>query len=436
MRPNTLIPLALLLAAPFAQAIDIQRWHNAHGTQILLVERHELPIVDYAVIFKGAGSTAEPNGKSDIAQPTASMLTRGTQKLDEEAFAARMNDLGSSIAGSSSFEYSLFSFRSLSDPSKIAPTADLLNQALTQPRFDQAVLTRLQNRAVLALRQAQSYPSYITSREQTKLNYPTHPYGKPAYRSEQSIRAVTLDDLKTFHQQHYAQDNAIVIIVGDVTRSQAEQLVAQTLNGLPLKAQNHTPTPPVPYHGGHISRIPFEASTQAQISIGLPVLKYDDPDYFALVLGNYILGGGGFDSRLMKELRDKHGYTYGVTSSFAAYEQAAPFNISFGTERKNSEAALVAAQKVLADFVANGVTEAELKQAKAHITGSFPLRFDSNAKLASNLVAIGLYNRPTDWLDTYNSKINAITAEEIKAAWQRHIKPEQMNIVVTGGEQK
>jgi len=246
MRLKALAPLALLLATPFAQAIDIQRWHNAHGTQILLAERHELPIVDYAVIFKGAGSTAEPNGKSDIAQPTASMLTRGTQKLDEETFAARMNDLGSSIAGSSSFEYSLFSFRSLSNPSKLAPTADLLNQALTQPRFDQAVLERLQNRAVLSLRQAQSYPSYLTNREQTKLNYPTHPYGKAAYRSEQSIRAVTLDDLKTFHQQHYAQDNAIVIIVGDLNRSQAEQLVAQTLNGLPLKAQNHTATPPVP----------------------------------------------------------------------------------------------------------------------------------------------------------------------------------------------
>ena len=129
MRLKNLIPLALLLATPFAQAIDIQRWHNAHGTQILLVERHELPIVDYAVIFKGAGSTAEPNGKSDIAQPTASMLTRGTQKLDEETFAARINDLGSSISGSSSYEYSLFSFRSLSDRSKLAATADLLNHA-------------------------------------------------------------------------------------------------------------------------------------------------------------------------------------------------------------------------------------------------------------------------------------------------------------------
>lgn len=436
MRLKNLFPLALLLASTFAQAVAIQRWHNANGTQILLVERHELPIVDYAVIFKGAGSTAEPDGKSDIATATASMLTRGTQKLDEETFTARINDLGSSISGSSSFEYSIFSFRSLSDSNKLVPTADLLNQALTQPRFEQAVLERLQNRAVLSLRQAQSYPAYITNREQTKLNYPSHPYGKPAYRSEQSIRAVTLNDIQTFHQQHYAQDNAIVAIVGDINRSQAEQLVAQTLNGLPQKAQNQSPTPPVPYHGGHISRIPFAASTQTQISIGLPVLKYNDPDYFALIVGNYILGGGGFDSRLMKELRDKHGYTYGVTSSFAAYEQAAPFNISFGTERKNSEAALAAAQKVLADFVANGVTEDELKQAKAHITGSFPLRFDSNAKLIGNLVVIGLYNRPTDWLDTYNSKINAISAEDIRAAWQRHIKPEQMNIVLTGGEQK
>ena len=435
MKPIFLLPPALIAAAT-AAAVDIQRWKTPEGTEILLAERHELPIVDFGVVFMGAGSAAEPEGKSDTAQFTGAMLMRGTETLDEETFGARIKDLGSSVSGSSSTDSAGASFRSLSKPEALHATAALFGESLASPRLETAVLNRLQNRAVQALKQSQDYPDYIASREQTRLNYPTHPYGKSAWRTEERIRAVTLDDIRTFHRQHYAQDNAIAVIVGDINRTDAEKLVRKTLGTLPAQAQARTDTPPVHPEGGHSRRLPFKGSTQAQISIGLPVMKYDDPDYFALLVGNYILGGGGFDSRLMKELRDKHGYTYGVSSSFSAYEQAAPFNISFGTERKNSEAALAVAQKVLADFVANGVTEGELKQAKAHITGSFPLRFDSNAKLIGNLVVIGLYSRPTDWLDTYNSKINAISADDIRAAWQRHIKPEQMNIVVTGGEQK
>ena len=136
----------------------------------------------------------------------------------------------------------------------------------------------------------------------------------------------------------------------------------------------------------------------------------------------------------MKVLRDEHGYTYGVASGFAAYEQAGSFNISFATEKKNSAAALAAAQKVLAQFVAEGPTESELQQAKANITGSFPLRLDSNSKLLANLINIGLYNCPSDWLDTFNDKVNALSTAEIKAAWQCRINPKQMNIMITGGE--
>ena len=427
---STLLPIIALFSSLSAHAIDIQRWRTPQGAQVQLVERHELPIVDFAIAFQNAGSSFEPAGKSDIAQPTSQMIMRGTRRLNEEQFNAAINDLGSIVSGSSDAEHSIFTFRSRT--TALQPTAQLFAQALAAPRFDAAVLKRLQNRAVLSLQQAQSYPSYLTAREQTRLDYPNHPYGIAARRTEQSIRAVTLADLRRFHQNHYTARNAMISIVGDISRSNAQKLVQQILQNLPHPKIQDADIPPVPLHTAQTSRIPFAHSTQTQISIGLPVLKYDDPDFIALSVGNYILGGGGFDSRLMKELRDKYGYTYGAHSSFSAYRQAGPFNISFTTEHKNAEAALAATRKVLADFIVQGPTEAELKQAKAHITGSFPLSFDSNQKLLGILVSMALHNRPADWLDTYTAKVNALTAADIKNAWQRHIRPEQLNTVITG----
>ena len=434
MNIKTLV-FSLLAAgiATSAYAVDIQRWQTDAGTQIVLVERHELPIVDYAVVFKGAGSTAEPEGKSDIASSTAAMMLRGTADLNEEQFMEKATNLSTHMEGSSSPEYSMMSFRSLSRADALDETAKLFGQAVSAPRFDAAVLIRLQNQAVVSLKQSQAYPGYLTQREYTRLNYGSHPYGKSANRSEQSIRAVQLGDIEQFHRQYYAQDNAIVLLVGDVNRDGAEKLVRQTLGQLPAHAARHAATPPVNVEGGKIRRLPFAHSEQASIKIGLPVLKYDDPDYFPLMVGNYVLGAGGFDSRLMKVLRDKHGYTYGATSSFVAYEQKGPFTISFTTKRENSEKALQAAQQVLAAFVAEGPTAEELKQAQDNMTGSFPLNFDSNAKLIHMLVGVAVHNRPNDWLDTYPAKIRAVTAEDVRRAWQKHIQPKQMNVVVTGG---
>lgn len=427
--------IATLLAfVPLAHALDIQRWRTPSGSEVLLVERHELPMVDYAVIFKNAGSAAEPTNKSNIAAATAELITSGTQQLNEEQFNQAINDLGANLSGSSSAELSSFAFRTLSRADTLNATANLLNQALTQPRFDPTVLQRLKDQASLSLKQSESYPSFIADRAMTQLNYPNHPYGKTAFQTVEKIQSVQPDDLKAFHRQYYAQNNAIVAIVGDVNRQQAEQLVAQTLRGLPEKAQTTNNVPPVPIQAGQRKNIPFPHSTQDTIVMSLPILTADSPDYFAMIVGNYVLGGGGFDSRLMKKLRDEYGYTYGASSDIAAYQQAAPFSISFSTERKNSQAALKAAQQVLTDFINNGITEDELTQAKANITGSFPLRLDSNAKLLGNLTSLAYYNRPNDWLDTYNDKINALTTDDIKRAWQRNLSPEKLNIVVVGGE--
>ena len=198
-----LIGTALFSLTPMAQAIDIQRWTTPQGSQVLLVERHDLPIVDYTVIFKGAGSTADPEGKSNIATATAQLLVSGTTQLDEEQFNSKINDLASNIETGNSFEYSNVSFRSLSDANKLNATADLFNQAITQPRFDANALQRIKDQAILSLKQSESYPDYLASRELTRLNYPHHPYGKSAYQTVEKIQSIQQQDLVNFHKKNY-----------------------------------------------------------------------------------------------------------------------------------------------------------------------------------------------------------------------------------------
>ncbi|UOO82018.1 insulinase family protein [Uruburuella testudinis] len=427
------ILLAACCLPAAAQAIDIQRWTTAEGTQVLLVERPEIPIVDMRISFKGAGSAFNPAGKGEVSDFTAALLTDGTEKLDEEAFNARANDIAANIGSSGNDEGASAGLRSLSKAANLNAAVGLLNQSLTRPRFDPAVFARRKQQSITALQQNETDPGFIAARALARLNYPDHPYGSEARTSIDSIRAVTLDDIRTFHRNHYAKSNAVVSVVGALNKRQTEALVKKALAGLPEQSSGRGTIPAVPAPVAQQQNMPF-AGEQAQILLGMPLIKRNDPDYYALVAGNYILGGGGFDSRLMKTLRDTHGYTYGASSSLVPYTEAGPLTIAFSTQKTNSKAALTAAQQVLADFIAQGPTEAELQQAKDNIIGAFPLRFDSNAKLLACLNLIGFYNLPDDYLEAYPKAIAALTTEQVKSTWQRRVNPQAMNIVVVGAE--
>ena len=345
MKP-TLLALALLLPLSVQAATDIQRWRNRDGTQILLVERHENPIIDLEVSFKGAGSVANPDGKSQVAEFTAALLTDGTQELDEEAFNAQADNIGAQISSDSNAESASAGFRSLSKADIRDKAANLLNHSLTRPRFDEAVFRRRQIQSITGLQQQETTPDYTATRELTKLIYPNHPYGSGANITVDSLKRVSLDDIRAFHRTHYGKDNAIVAIVGDLNRKQAEQLVERVLKDLPAKATATHAIPPVPKQTAQRRYIPF-AGTQAQVLLGTSLIKRHDPDYYALVAGNYILGGGGFDSRLMKVLRDRHGYTYGVYSSLAPATEEGTFVVSYSTQKKNTKASLADTQAVI-----------------------------------------------------------------------------------------
>ena len=205
------------------------------------------------------------------------------------------------------------------------------------------------------------------------------------------------------------------------------------LNGLPDRSKSAHTVPPVKPNPAQRRDIPF-AGEQAQVLLGMPLIKRHDPDYYALVAGNYILGGGGFDSRLMKVLRDRYGYTYGVYSNLEPATEAGMFTIAYSTQKKNTKDSLVQAQAVIKQFIEEGPTEEELAQAKANIIGSFPLRFDSNAKLVKYLSIIGYHNLPNDYLEAYPKAIGKLTVAQVKDAWKRRVKPEDLHIVVVGAE--
>ena len=422
----------LLLALPSAHALDIQRWRTAEGATVLLVERRENPIVDISVQFPAAGSIADSQGKNGVSDFAAGLLTTGTKKHDEENFNKRINDLAAQLESDNDRESSSLTLRSLSRPATLRQAGELMQQALSQPRYDAEVFRRTRQQAELALRQNESQPGYIAMRESVKLDYPQHPYSAAAYTSVQSLQAVSLDDVKTFHRNQYAKEGAVVALVGDLNRQQADRLVGNLLKGLPEKAQTAAKVPPVNEQAGRRADIPF-ASEQAQVVMSMPLISRNDPDYYALVAGNYILGGGGFDSRLMKTLRDEHGYVYGVSSNLMPQREKGRFVIQFATQKSQAPKALEAAEAVLRRFIAEGPTEAELQQAKDNIIGSFPLRFDTNQKLLGYLGMIGLYDLPSDWMEQYPKKIEALTVDDVKKAWQRRVKPENLNTVVVGG---
>lgn len=425
------IVTAVLAAALPVSAAGIERWQTPEGTTVLLAERRQNPIVDISVAFKGSGSAADPQGKSGTADFAAAMLTNGTRKLDEEAFKERSEGLAVSMESSADAEGSSISMRSLSRSATLKPALELMRDAVASPRYDNQVFKRIQNQAVIGLRQQLSNPGFIAARAASRLNYPNHPYSAAAYQTEQTLRAVNLDDVKAFHRSRFARNNAVVSIVGDVDKKQAGEIVANILRDLPAKAADTGRIVPVAAHKPQTAKLPF-AGKQAQVVLSMPLIKRDDPDYYALVLGNHILGGGGFNSRLMKTLRDEKGYVYGVSSSLMPQREAGAFSIGFATEKASAQAALDAAKGVLAQFLAEGPTETELRQAKDNITGGFPLRFDTNAKLLGYLGVIGFYDLPTDWLDQYPEKIAALSARDVRDAWQRRVRAEDMNVVVVG----
>lgn len=420
---------ALLLAQAALAGVKIEHWVSPAGARVYFVESRVLPMLDVQVDF-AAGSMFDPAGKSGLAALTRSALDLGAGQRDETAIAEQLADTGANLGGSADTDRASVTLRTLSAKDKLAPALDILRSVLHRPLFDAAILEREKARTIAGLKEAMTRPDSIAGKAFWAAMYPNHPYGRQA--TPESVAALSRDDLAAFHGSYYNAANASITLVGDISRADAEKIAESIAAGLPKGgAATLPPLPAVPKGG--ISNQPHPAS-QAHIFLGLPAIERGNPDYFPLLVGNYTLGGGGFSSRLMQEIRDKRGYAYSVYSYFAPLKQTGPFQIGLQTKRSQAKDAVKVAREVLDSFLKNGPSEDELTAAKANLTGSFPLRLDSNKKLLDNTAAIGFYGLPLDYLDQYQAKVQAVTADDIRQAFNRHIRMDALITVTVAAD--
>lgn len=425
-----LIALAALLFSQFARAgVAIEHWVSPSGVRVYFVASRALPILDVQVDF-AAGSMFDPAGKSGLAALTRSTLDLGAGDLDETAIAEQLADLGAILGGAADTDRASISLRTLAMPEKRHAALNILRAVIQKPHFDAAIFDREKARTVASLKDAQTRPDAIAGQAFWAAMYPQHPYGRQA--TPESVGALQRDDLRDFYGKYYVAANASITLVGDLSHEEAESIAERLAEGLPQGEAAQLPPPPVVGKGGS-TRIAHPAS-QAHIYLGLPAVERGNPDYFPLLVGNYTLGGGGFVSRLMKEIRDKRGYAYSVYSYFAPLRQAGPFQIGLQTKRSQSRTASRTALSILETFLKNGPSEEELAAAKDNLAGSFPLRLDSNKKLLDNVSLIGFYGLPLDYLDQFQAKVRAVSAEQIRQAFARHVNPTRLSTVIVGGE--
>ncbi|MCK9516711.1 MAG: pitrilysin family protein [Ottowia sp.] len=427
----------VLLATQALAAIPIQHWTQASGAGVWFVPSPTLPILDVQIDFD-AGDRRDPPQQSGLASATAQMLGKGVAAadgqpaLDESELEEAWADLAASFDGSASRDRMSFSLRTLTDPKILPQAVALAARELGHPSWPEKVWDREREQWSAAIRESLTRPGTVAARAFRKAVYGSHPYGVET--EPETLERVGVSDMRDFYAMHVRPCHARVSVVGAISREQADQLVQQLL--APLAQDAACPELPAvpevaPLTRAEEIRIPF-ASAQTHVLIGQPGYKRDDPAFFALLVGNHILGGGGFTSRLTQRVREDRGLSYSVYSAFSPGRHAGAFSISLETRPDQAGEALQVSRDVLDEFVAEGPTDTELQAAQDNLTGSFPLRLDSNRKLLANVANIAWNGLPLDYLEHWTDRISAVTREEITQAFQRVLQPQREVTVVVG----
>jgi zinc protease len=419
----------MLFASSQAYATPhIQHWQTTNGAQVYFVEDHDLPMLDVMVEF-AAGSGFDAADKLGVAGITHGLLSLGAEGLSEDDIAKRMADIGAQLGGNFDADRAGLTVRTLSSATEREAALSILATLLQRPLFPEAVLKREKIRYIAGLKEAETKPESIASKAFGKAVFGTHAYGAQAGVAD--VEKVQRADLENFYRTHYGANGAVVALMGDVSRTKAEAIAQRLTVNLPPGGADAHIAPVTLKIAASEQRIAHPA-TQSHILIGTPGIARNDPDYFPLYVGNYILGGGGFVSRLMEEIREKRGLAYSVYSYFMPMQQPGAFQIGLQTKKEQADEALKLVRETVNSFVEKGVTEKELQAAKQNIIGGFPLRIDSNKKILDYLGVIGFYHLPLTYLDDFTRKVEQVTTAQIHAAFKRRIDPAAMATVMVG----
>lgn len=420
--------LMVLFSVHANAALKIEHWQTSSGTAVYFVENHDLPIVDLSVNFK-AGSAYDIPEKSGVAGVTKFLMSLGAAGLSDAQIANQFADVGAVLSGGFGADRASFTLRTLSSAQEKTKSLALFNQILQKPDFPENVLVREKARIVAGLQEAATQPESIANEAFMQAIYGDHPYALPEAGTVSTIENIKRQDLIDFYQQYYNANNAVIAMIGDMTIEEAKTISEAMMQYLPA-GEAAKPIPVVQSLSNGVEKhIPHPAS-QSHILMGAPGIERDADDLFILYVGNHILGGGGFVSRLTEEVREKRGLVYSVYSYFHPMVERGPFILGFQTKKEQAAEALKVVRETLANFLKNGVTEEELADAKANIIGGFPMKIDSNKKILAYLSAIGFYDLPLTYLDDYNKKVANVTTSQIKEAFNKILNPEKFVTVI------
>lgn len=433
----------------------VQRWQDASGAQVALVSSPGIPMLDVRLDFDG-GSRRDPTSQAGLAAVTALMSQRGVVAggaadqanvaLGENELTERWMDLGAQWSVSAGADQFSATLRTLSAPDVLPQAVALAARQLAHPRWSgdeaQAIWQRERERLVAAWHNASTQPATVAQRRFAAAVYGQHPYGQEA--TPDTLARIGLADMQRHWQSHVRACQALITLVGDVDRAGADTIVRQLMAPLQATetdrqsgASHCAQLPPVPEVAplavASDIRVPLRTA-QAHVLLGQPGHPRNDPDYFPLLLGNYILGGGGFVSRLTTEVREKRGLSYGVYSYFMPGRHAGAFQVGLQTRPDQAEQALAVAREVVNRFVQEGPTDAEVLAAKTYMANSFAMRIDTNRKLLDNVANMQWHGLPPDYLDTWVASMQAVSVSDIRRAFARVLQTQRMVSVVVGGQ--
>ncbi len=419
----------MVTACVVSASPDIESFTTANGARVLFVRAAALPMIDVRVTF--AAGSARDGAHPGVAAFTSTLLDDGAGEWTADQIAERLDATGAQVGSGALRDMAWVSLRSLTDATLLDPAVAIAAAMIGDPRFPPEAVERERGRILTAIKGQDESPAEIGSRVFFETLYAGHPYGTPPAGTPESVAAIRREDIVAHHARWYVAANATVVVVGDVTRAGALALAERLVGGLPRGEAAPALPPPQPLAQSVTRRIEFP-SKQSHVLVGEAVSTRDDPDYFPLHVGNYILGGGGFVSRLMQEIREKRGLSYSVHSYFSPMAVPGPFIMGLQTKNEQAGEALKLLGETLDRFLREGPTEKELDAARRGIIGGFALGLDTNAKLVEQIAAIGFYGLPLDWLDRYNARVEAVTRAAVREAFARHLHPDRMATVVVG----
>ena len=398
IQKTLVLSFAMLMMSLSAEAgVKIQQWQTATGAEVYFVENHDLPIVDLSVNFS-AGSVRDTAEKSGLAGVTRYLMALGAAGMSDEVIANKMADIGAILGGEFNSDRATFKLRTLSNAREQTQALDVFVKVLQKPDFPQTVLDREKARIIAGLQESATQPESIANNAFMAALYGKHPYSLDESGEVETISKINREDLQAFYAKHYGAKGSVIAMMGDLTREQANQ-IAENISGNLPKASSLEPIASVTLPTQAIEQRIAHPASQSHILLGYPGIKRGDADLFPLYVGNYILGGGGFVSRLTEEVREKRGLVYSVYSYFMPMAELGPFQIGLQTKKEQADVALKLVRETLDKFLKDGVAEKELTAAKANIIGGFPMRIDSNAKILDYLAMIGFYHLPLNYLD-------------------------------------